>query len=60
MEKKVKLVSSSDGATVNKEIDFEIRETFHPWRVRREGLRIERERVLFERKYFFFVCFFIF
>ena len=44
MEKKVKLVSSGHGATVNKEIDFEIRETFHPWRVRRESLRIEREK----------------
>ena len=44
MEKKVKLVSSGHGATVNREIDFEIRETFHPWRVRRESLRIEREK----------------
>ena len=46
MEKKAKHVSFGHGAMVNRERDFEIRETFHPWSVRREreSLRIEREK----------------
>ena len=42
--KKAKLVSSSHGAMVNRERDFEIRETFHPWRVRRKRVREQREK----------------
>ena len=44
MEKKAKHVSFGHGATVNRERDFEIRETFHPWSMTREREFENRER----------------